>query len=63
MEEHVVKIISIRPVTHDVKQFRIEKPAGYAFIPGQATEISINSPTWLAEKTLYFYLLKFRSLP
>lgn len=44
MEEYIVKIISIEQITHDVKRFRVEKPEGYSFIPGQATEISINTP-------------------
>lgn len=48
--EHIVKIISIRQVTHDVKSFRLEKPAGYTFIPGQATEVSINKPELKDEK-------------
>lgn len=50
MEKHVVKILNIKQVTHDVKRFRVEKPAGYSFIPGQATEISINTPAWRNEK-------------
>jgi len=50
MESHVVKILSIHQVTHDVKSFRIEKPAGYQFIPGQATEVSINKPEWQEER-------------
>ncbi len=50
MEEHIVKILDITPVTHDVKRFRVEKPAGYSFIPGQATEVSINKPEWKDEK-------------
>jgi len=48
--EHVVKIISIKQVTHNVKRFRLEKPGGYHFVPGQATEVSINSPEWKEEK-------------
>jgi hypothetical protein len=48
--EQVVKILSIKPVTHDVKQYRIEKPQDYRFIPGQATEVSINLPEWKEEK-------------
>ncbi len=40
--EKVVKIKSIGQVTHDVKQFIVEKPEGYEFTPGHATEISIN---------------------
>ena len=50
MEEHIVRIISIDQVTHDVKQFRVEKPEGYSFIPGQATEISINTSELRDEK-------------
>ena len=50
MESHIVKINAIRQVTHDVKSFRIEKPAGYQFSPGQATEVSINKPGWEEER-------------
>jgi ferredoxin-NADP reductase len=50
MEEHIVKILSIDQVTHDVKRFRIEKPDGYSFIPGQATEVSVNTPELKNEK-------------
>lgn len=44
MEEHIVKILNIAQVTHDVKRFQVEKPEGYSFIPGQATEVSVNRP-------------------
>jgi ferredoxin-NADP reductase len=50
MEEHIVKIISIEQLTHDVKRFQVEKPEVYSFIPGQATEVSINSPELKNEK-------------
>src|SRR6478736_2787107 len=50
MEEHVVKIISLEPVTHNVKHFRVEKPPGYEFVPGQATEVAINKPRWKEER-------------
>ncbi len=50
MEEHIVKIISVENITHDVKRFRVEKPEGYSFIPGQATEVSINTPVLKDEK-------------
>ena len=42
--KHIVKIIHIHPVTHDVKCFRLEKPGGYEFLPGHATDVSINKP-------------------
>ena len=50
MEKHIVKILDIEPVTHDVKRFRVEKPKGYKFIPGQATEVSINTAALKDEK-------------
>jgi len=49
----IVKIQSIKQVTHDVKCFRIEKPEGYQFTPGQATDVSINQPG-LEEETRPF---------
>jgi ferredoxin-NADP reductase len=42
--DNIVKIRKIIEVTHDVKSFRLEKPAGFQFIPGQATDVSINKP-------------------
>ena len=42
MTEHVVKIIDIEQLTHDVKRFRVEKPDGYKFAPGQATGVTVN---------------------
>ena len=49
MNNHIVKIISIKPVTHDVKCFTVQKPQGYKFNPGQATEIAINKEGWQKE--------------
>lgn len=48
--EEIVKIKSIGQVTHDVKQFIVEKPKGYSFTPGHATEVSINKEEWKDEK-------------
>jgi ferredoxin-NADP reductase len=53
--EAIVKILDIRPVTHDVKQFRVEKPKGYHFIPGQATDVSINKPEWKDKKNPFTF--------
>jgi ferredoxin-NADP reductase len=44
MEEHIVKILETGVVTHDVRYFKVERPRDYNFIPGQATEVSINTP-------------------
>lgn len=46
MSEHVVKILKANYIMHDVKRFVTEKPLGYDFIPGQATDISINLKGW-----------------
>jgi len=50
MEEHVVKVLDIGKVTHDVLAIKVEKPAGYNFVPGQATEVAIKDPEWEKEK-------------
>lgn len=50
MEEHIAKIISIEKITHDVKRFRVTRPEGYTFKPGQATEVSVNTPDLKEEK-------------
>ena len=50
MEQHFVKIKSIDKVTHDVLKIVAEKPYGYNFTPGQATEVSINKSGWQEEK-------------
>ena len=50
MSDYIVKIISVESITHDVKRFSIEKPAGYQFKQGQATFVSINKPEWVNEK-------------
>jgi len=44
MEKHIVKVLKTEFVTHNVKRFTLEKPAGYSFISGQATDVSINKP-------------------
>ncbi|MBO9617687.1 MAG: flavodoxin reductase [Niabella sp.] len=54
-DQYIVKILSIEPVTHDVKRFRVEKPEGYSFIPGQATEITINKEGWLDKRNPFTF--------
>jgi ferredoxin-NADP reductase len=48
--DNIVKILETKEVTHDTKQFRLEKPKGYHFLPGQATDLSINKPEWKDNK-------------
>jgi len=59
MERSVVKIKSITNVTHDVIRIVTEKPEGLNFIPGQATEISINKSGWQDQRRPF----TFTSLP
>lgn len=43
---HTVKILESSFINHDVKRFVVEKPEGFAFIPGQGCDLSINLPEW-----------------
>ncbi|GGC43965.1 hypothetical protein GCM10011386_40410 [Parapedobacter defluvii] len=54
-EKHIVKILSVEPYTHNVKRFRVEKPVGYTFIPGQATEVTINKEGWLDKRNPFTF--------
>jgi ferredoxin-NADP reductase len=40
-EQHNVKILMTEFVTHDVRRFIVERPEGYDFQPGQATEMAL----------------------
>ena len=48
--DHTVKIISASNVTHNVKRFVVEKPEGFEFTPGHATDLSINKKGWEGNK-------------
>jgi hypothetical protein len=48
--EKKVKITEITSITHDVKQFKTEKPSGYSYTPGHATEVAINKEGWNDKK-------------
>lgn len=45
-----VKILDIADVTHNVRRYTLERPAGYAFQPGQATELSLDEDGWRDKK-------------
>lgn len=49
MADHIVKILKITPVTHDVHTFLVEKPEGYSYTPGQATDLNIEKDNWREE--------------
>lgn len=58
MEERV-RIFSIGLITRDVLQIFTDKPEKWDFVPGQATEISIDKPGWQNERRPF----TFTSLP
>lgn len=47
---HIVKIHSIKPISHNVLHFKVDRPDNYDFTPGQATELSIDKPGWRDKK-------------
>ena len=55
MEQHIVKIISVDHVTHDVLRFKTEKPINFNFKPGQASRISINKEGWEKKKRSFTF--------
>ena len=48
--EHTVKLLDIADVTHNVRRYRVEKPEGYTFEPGQATSVSLDEEGWRDKK-------------
>ncbi len=48
--EHIIKVLANEFVTHDVHRIIAKKPDNYHFTPGQATELSVNKPSWENEK-------------
>jgi len=46
----IVTVKEIIPRTHNVKTFRVTKPTGFTFTPGQATDLSINEEGWKDNK-------------
>ena len=56
---HIVKILDSAFITPDVKRFKVEKPTGYKFVPGQATDVALNKPDWKDKQRPF----TFTSLP
>ncbi len=53
MAQHVVRILDSTFITHNVKQFKVEKPKGYSFTAGQATHLALNKPTWADQQRIF----------
>ena len=47
---YAVKILDSAFITPDVKRFKVEKPKGYTFIPGQAAGLALDKPDWADRK-------------
>ena len=45
-----MKILNIQKVTHNVRRYELEKPPGYSYEPGQATELSLDEDGWRDKK-------------
>jgi hypothetical protein len=58
VEEYIVKIFKMDFETHNVKRFIVEKPEKYTFIPGQATDVSINTLRFKDEKRPFTFTSK-----
>lgn len=50
-----VAILGIEPVTHNVRRYTLEKPPGFTFAPGQATEVSIDRDGWRDRKSPFTF--------
>lgn len=50
-----VAILEAVPVTHNVRRYRLEKPDGYRFEPGQATDVSIDQDGWRQRKNPFTF--------
>lgn len=49
-QTYIVTVTEIILRTHNVKTFRVSKPAGYEFNPGQAVDLSLNEEGWKDNK-------------
>jgi hypothetical protein len=61
-KEPIVKVVAVENVTHDVKRIQCEKPLGYYYLHGQATEAPINKKGWRDEKRSFTFT-SFKELP
>lgn len=50
-----VKILKTELVTHNVRHYEVEKPKGFTFGPGQATEVSIDKDGWRDKKSPFTF--------
>ncbi len=58
MGSKVVKVRSVNKVTHDAIQIVAEKPSGYEFLSGQATNVAIIKAGWEEESRPFTFTSK-----
>lgn len=56
---HTLTIQSIEPLARNVRAYRFEKPEGFSFTPGQATDVAVMKEGWEEEERPF----TFTSLP
>ncbi|MBX7494919.1 flavodoxin reductase [Qipengyuania sp. 6B39] len=56
---HTLTLKAIRPITHNVNELTFERPEGYDFQPGQATDFALDRDGWRDEQRPF----TFTSLP
>ncbi|SLN13888.1 Ferredoxin--NAD(P)(+) reductase (naphthalene dioxygenase ferredoxin-specific) [Roseivivax jejudonensis] len=56
---HTLTLRSIAPVTHDTNHLVFDRPEGFSFSPGQATDLALDRDGWREEKRPF----TFTSLP
>ncbi|MCO5247988.1 MAG: flavodoxin reductase [Chitinophagales bacterium] len=54
-DENFIQILETEYLTHDVKRFKVTKPEGYQFIPGEATDIVIDLPEWKGNRHAFTF--------
>jgi ferredoxin-NADP reductase len=47
---HSVSILSTEKITHNVIRIALEKPQGYTYTPGQATDVALDRDGWRDEQ-------------
>lgn len=53
---HKLTLRAVSPVTHDVNRYLFDRPDGYDFTPGQATELAIDKEGWRDEKRPFTFV-------
>lgn len=52
---HSVDIRSVARLTHDVVRIVTDKPAGYRYVPGQATDVAVDRAGWREEERSFTF--------